>query len=55
MQAALSASKTDSRFGRRYRELRHKGTSIAQRTVARSILATMYAMWKTGELYREQD
>ena len=55
MQAALSASKTDSRFGRRYRELKHKGTSIAQRTVARSILATMYGMWKTGELYREQD
>jgi transposase len=55
MQAALSASKTDSRFGRRYRELKHKGTSIAQRTVARSILATMYAMWKTGELYRERD
>jgi transposase len=55
MQAALSASKTDSRFGRRYRELKHKGTSIAQRTVARSILATMYGMWKTGELYRERD
>jgi len=55
MQAALSASKTNSRFGRRYRELKHKGTSVAQRTVARSILATMYAMWKTGELYRERD
>ena len=55
MQAALSASSTDSRFGRRYQELKQRGTSIAQRTVARSILATMYAMWKTGELYREQD
>jgi transposase len=55
MQAALSASKTDSRFGRRYRELKHGGNSIAQRTVARSILATMYGMWKTGELYRERD
>jgi len=54
MQAALNAAKTDSRFGRRYRELKHKGTSIAQRTVARSILATLYGMWKTGELYREQ-
>lgn len=55
MQAALSAARTDSRFGRRYRELKHRGTSIAQRTVARSILATMYGMWKTEELYREQD
>jgi transposase len=55
MQAALSASKGDNRFGRRYRELSNKrGSSIAQRTVARSILATMYGMWKTGELYREQ-
>lgn len=53
MQAALSASKTDSRFGRRYRDLKHKGISIAQRTVARSILATMYGMWRTGEFYRE--
>jgi len=54
MQAAFNAARTDSRFGRRYRELKHKGNSIAQRTVARSILATMYGMWKTGELYREQ-
>jgi transposase len=54
MQAALNAAKTDSRFGRRYRELKQKDTSIARRTVARSILATLYAMWKTGEMYREQ-
>jgi transposase len=54
MQAAHNAAKTDSRFGRRYRELKHKGHSIAQRSIARAILATMYGMWKTGELYREQ-
>ena len=55
MQAALSASRGDNRFSRRYRELsNNRGSSIAQRTVARSILATMYGMWRTGELYREQ-
>ncbi len=55
MQAALSASKGDNRFGWRYRELSDKrGNSIAQRTVARTILSTMYGMWRTGELYREQ-
>jgi transposase len=53
MQAALSAARGDNRFARRYRELRHRGTSIAQRTVARSILATMYGMWRNGEFYRE--
>jgi transposase len=54
MLAAQSSAKTESRFGRRYRELRQtKGSSIAQRTVARMIMATMYGMWKTGECYRE--
>lgn len=54
MQAAHSAARTDSRFGRRYREVRQrKDTSVAQRTVARMIVATMYGMWRTGECYRE--
>ncbi len=54
MQAALSAGGTDTRFGRRYREIKQrKGACIAQRTIARSILSTMYTMWRTGECYRE--
>lgn len=54
MLAAVSVSKGDNRFARRYRELNDsKGLSIAQPTVSRSTLATVYAMWKTGELYRE--
>jgi transposase len=53
MMAALNASKGESRFSRQYRALKPRGSSIAQRTVARSILAVMYGMWKTGELYRE--
>ena len=54
MQAAHNAAKTDSRFGRRYREVREcKDNSVARRTVARMIVATMYGMWRTGECYRE--
>lgn len=54
MQAAHSAAKTDSRFGRRYREVRQrKDSSVARRTVARMIIATMYGMWRTGACYRE--
>jgi transposase len=54
MQAALCAAGTDTRFGHYYRCLKQrKGACIAQRTVARSILSTMYRMWQTGECYRE--
>jgi hypothetical protein len=54
MQAAHNAAKTDSRFGRRYREVRERrDNSVARRTVARMIIATMYGMWRSGECYRE--
>lgn len=54
MMAALNSTKGENRFSRQYRALKIKDTSIAQRTVARTILAVMYSMWKTGELYREK-
>ncbi len=54
MQTAFNAGRNGSRFGRCYQEFTHKDNSIALRTVARSILATAHAMWKRGEMYREQ-
>jgi len=54
MMAALNAERGENRFSRQYRALKIKSNSIAQRTVARTILAVMYSMWKTGELYREE-
>jgi len=52
MEASLRAK--DSEFARQYKALIRKGISpsMARLTVARSILATMYGMWKTGEPYR---
>jgi transposase len=56
--AAVDAIKLgDNRFARQYHRLVAGGTSTdnARLTVARAIVSTLYAMWRSGEHYRPAD
>jgi transposase len=57
MTAAEGAMKGDNRFSRRFREMVRDGTSPgnARRTIARSILATALAIWKSGIPYQPDE
>jgi transposase len=54
MMAAKSAALGNNRFGEHYSKLIVDGVPMpmARKTIARSILATAWSMWKTGSAYR---
>lgn len=56
MMAATTAARGDNRFGKHYGEMIASGIKpmMARKTIARTILATAWSMWKTGSAYREE-
>ena len=55
MQAAHAAIKGHNRFARHYRQMIAAGIdrAMAKKTVARNILATVWAIWKNGTEYQD--
>jgi len=55
MVAAHAAIKGDNRFAGHYRKMVARGLDpgVAKKTIARGILAAAWAMWKSGEVYRD--